>query len=373
VEPSRPTIYCHSGEQQCTVAVVTEHADNEAPTTREPRAPSGPSGLETLKVLRASANLPVFTVAALADYAGVDRSTVSTVLNRYAKKWFELDETHETDDPAGPKRVGRPPNRWRLRPDRIDEVADKVQSIRLNLPDADREEIDLSAHERESLLASATDALLRTEEADPNDVPHLVSIVRDAVATARENAPAEDSDRARSEFLECLASVVEAQTINDPAALDHAQARAFESAVAASTEMAAHEWIGLVSIALRAPGSVKLAPVLVEASHEHDVRARFPALAPDNAFARPKDGFVRLHDRRVEVVIASDVYLAFVDDTHLVEEHEQTVFVAERPESLLAVLKYHAPMVVDRGTADIRSEIAELVNRYGLGLATRLR
>ena len=355
------------------MSVVTEHA-HEAPTATGRRAPSRPSGLETLKILRASANLPAFTVAALADYAGVRRSTVSTVLDRYAEEWFEPDTTNEMEDPSRPKKVGRPPNRWRLRSDRINEVADKLRSIRSNLTESEREEINLGADEWDSLLATATDALLRTEAADPDDVPDLVSIVRDAVATARANAPTENSGRARTDFLDCLASVVEAQGTNDPTAIDHAQARALESAFAASSEMSAYEWNQLASIALRAPGSAMLAPVVVEASREQDVRARFPALEPDYGHDDLKHGLVRLHDRRM-TVDANDVYLTFVDNSHVIEEHEQTVFVADRPDYLLPFLKYHAHarVIFDRGSAEFPSEIAEMVNRYVLGLAARRR
>ena len=79
------------------------------------------TGVETIKTLVACLGVPDFTVDELARQAGVSRRTVDTVVRRYQHAFDRL--------PGGKQHgPGRPPVRWRLGTDHLDEVLEAVGS-----------------------------------------------------------------------------------------------------------------------------------------------------------------------------------------------------------------------------------------------------
>src|ERR1700740_2734013 len=80
------------------------------------------TGVETIKTLVACLGVPDFTVDELAQQTGVSRRTVDTVVRRYQHAFDKM--------PSGKQGVGpaRPPVRWRLRTDHLDEVLAAIDS-----------------------------------------------------------------------------------------------------------------------------------------------------------------------------------------------------------------------------------------------------
>ena len=324
-----------------------------------------PSGVKTLKTLRAAMDLPRFTVSSLAEYAGVSKRTVKTVLERYEQMFERLGPAEKVGD-----KPGRPPERYSLRPERIEEVTALVQSIRTSLTVPEQAEASgVDADVRDALLVSAADALTRTADADANDVPYLLNTVHSLVSTVRSAQKADVATEARADFLESVAQVVGTTLSKDQAALDAAQAQALTHAVAASTYMPAHEWLPLAGIALRAPSSVMLGPVMVDKALRPKMRSLFPTLILDPHREKLSERYVRLLDKRLPKlpIQLTDVYLAFVDDDVPSIPHENVVFVGKRPESFASVIKRRGLFVLKVDAASTRTEIAKAVNRYALG------
>ncbi len=328
-------------------------------------APTKPSGVKTLKTLRAAIDLPRFTVASLAEYAGVSKRTVNTVLRRYEQMFEGLAPAEKVDD-----KPGRPPKRYRLRPERIDEVAALVQSIQTSLTAPERAEASgVNADARDALLVTAADALARTADADADDIPYLLNAVRNSVSTVRSVQEADVATEARTDFLESVAQVVETTLSKDQADLDAAHAQALTHALAASAYMPAHEWLPLAGIALRAPSSVLLGPVIVDEALRPEMQSLFPTLILDPRHEKLSEHYVQLFDKRLPKppIQSTGVYLAFIDDNIPSISHDNVVFVGKRPESFAPIIKRRGSFVLKADTASTRTEIAKAVNRYALG------
>jgi hypothetical protein len=324
-----------------------------------------PSGVKTLRTLRAAMDLPRFTVASLAEYAGVSKRTVNTVLKRYEQMFEGLGPVEK----VGSKR-GRPPERYSLRPERIEEVAALVQSIQTSLPASARAEaLGVSADVSDALLVSAADALARTADADADDVPYLLDAVHSSVSTVRSAQKADIATEARMDFLESVEQVVRTTLSKDQVGLDAAQAQALTHAVAASAYMPAHEWLPLAGIALRTPSSVMLGPVMVDEALQPEIQSLFPTLILDPNREKLREHYVRLLDKRLPKLPTqlAGVYLAFVDDDAPSIPHENVVFVGKRPESFASVITRHGLFVLKADAPSTRTEIAKAVNRYALG------
>jgi hypothetical protein len=346
--------------------VIASAAARGATAKKRRAASAKPSGVQTLKVLRAAIDLPTFTVASLAEYAGVPKRTVATVCGRYEQMFERLGPTEKVEGMPG-----RPAERWSLRPERIDEIAALAQSIQTSLRAPMRAEASgLDADVRDALLVSAADALARTADADADDVPYLLSAVRNSLSTVRIAQEGDIATDARTDFLESVAQVVETSLSKDQVGLESAQAQALAHAVTASANMPAHEWLPLAGIALRAPGSVILGPVVVDEAQQPEMRSLFPALVPDPHREKPGEHYVRLFDRRLPKlpISAAGVYLAFIDHGMPSIAHDNVVCVSKRPESFLPVMKRRCSFVLEADAASTRTEIAKAVNRYALGL-----
>lgn len=336
-----------------------------APTEKGGTAPTKPSGVKTLKTLRAAIDLPKFTVASLAEYAGVSKRTVSTVLRRYEQMFEGLGPAEKVDG-----KLGRPSERYSLRPERIDEVAALVQSIQTSLTAPERAEVSgFNAEACDALLVTAADALVRTADADAEEVPYLLDAVRNSVSTVRSAQQGDVATKARTDFLESVAQVVATTLSKDQVGLDAAHAQALTHALAASAYMPAHEWLPLAGIALRAPSSVMLGPVIVDEAVRPEMQSLFPTLILDPHREELGEHYVRLFDSRLPKpsIQSTGVYLAFIDDNVPQIPHNNVVFVGKRPESFTSIMKRRGSFVLNADTARTRTEIAEAINRYALG------
>jgi hypothetical protein len=324
-----------------------------------------PSGVETLKTLRAAVDLPEFTVGSLAEYAGVSKGTVATVVsNRYNQLFERLGPVQKVEGKSG-----RPPERWSLRSECIDEVAALAQSLQTSLSAPERAQVSgVSTELRDTLLVSAADALARTSEADPDDVPYLLETVRNSLSSVRAAQEGDTLTEVRTDFIESVAQVVEMAMSKDQIGLDKAQARALVQAAAASQNMPAHEWLPLANIAVRAPSSVMLGPVIVDEAHRPKLLALFPNLVRDPRRAT-LGKLVRLFDKRspTPLIHSTDVYLEFIDHDAPAIRHDNVVFVGRQLELFAPVMKHGGEFVLEVDTASTRTEIAKAVNRYALG------
>jgi hypothetical protein len=325
-----------------------------------------PSGVETLKTLRAAVELPTFTLVSLAEYAGVSKLTVSTVRERY-KQMFKREVPSEKVE----GKPGRPPERWSLRPESIDEVADLAQSIRTSLTAPERAEAPgVNAEVRDALLVSAADALASTADANPKDVQYLLETVRNSVSTVRAAQEGDIATMAQTDFLESVAQVVSATFSKDQTGLEVAQARALADAVVTFPNIPAQRWLSLVKIALRAPSSVMLGSVIVDEKQRPQTLALFPNLIVEPLRGLLSKGYVRLIDKRLRkpAVQSTGVYLEFIDEGIPTDEHDNVVFVGKQRESFAPVMDQGGSFVLEVDTARTRREIANAVNSYALGL-----
>lgn len=134
----------------------------------------------------------------------------------------------------------------------------------------------MSADARDALLVTAADALARTADADADDIPHLLDAARSSVSIVRSVQDTDVGIQARTDFLESVAQVAETTVAKDQPGLDAAHAQALTHALAASAYMPAHEWLPLAGIALRAPSSVMLGPVIVDEALRPEMQSLFP-------------------------------------------------------------------------------------------------
>jgi cell division inhibitor SepF len=138
------------------------------------------TGVETIKTLVACLGVPDFTIDELAGQAGVSRRTVDTVVRRYRHAFDRL--------PVGKQQgPGRPPVRWRLRTDHLDEVRGAVGSHQAALGAGWRSQVaDAPGPDMvESSLMMAATAITRSRERDdPEQAKQLVAAARNSLAAA---------------------------------------------------------------------------------------------------------------------------------------------------------------------------------------------
>lgn len=79
------------------------------------------TGIETIKTLLGYIGVPDFTVDELAQRTGVSRRTVDTAVRRFQHAFERV-----SSDGKGHR--GRPPVRWKLRSDHLDELLAVVES-----------------------------------------------------------------------------------------------------------------------------------------------------------------------------------------------------------------------------------------------------
>ena len=325
-----------------------------------------PSGVETLKTLRAAVELPTFTVVSLAEYAGVSKLTVSTVRRRYEQMFKRVGLSEKVEG-----KPGRRLQRWSLRPESIDEVADLAQSIRTSLTASERTGAPgVNAEVRDALLVSAANVLASTADATPDDVQYLLETARNSVSTLRAAQEVDIATMARTDFLESVAQVVGATFSKDQTGLEAAQARALTGAVVAFPNMPADQWLPLAKIALHAPSSVMLGPVMVDDAQRPQTLALFPDLIVDPLRQLRSKGYVTLIDRRLREpsVQSNGVYLEFIDEGIPTDDHDNVVFVGKQRKSFAPVMDHGGSFVLEVNTARTRTEIANAVNRFALGL-----
>jgi DEAD/DEAH box helicase domain-containing protein len=204
------------------------------------------TGVETIKTLIACLGVPDFTVDELAQQAGVSRRTVDTVVRRYQHAFDRLPSGKQD----GP---GRPPVRWRLRADHLDEVVAAVDSHQAALSPGWRSELadapDSATVEASLIMAAA--ALARRPD-DARQTKQLVATARNSLAAAGfgpDGLPYAGHPgqvlAGRARFIAAVAEVVDARLSNDQQLIDEAQARAMPHVVDAARYMSAAEWMPL--------------------------------------------------------------------------------------------------------------------------------
>ncbi len=338
------------------------------------RALADATGVETIKTLVASLGVPDFTVDELAQQTGVSPKTVDTVVRRYLEAFDRL--------PSGKQgNPGRPPIRWRLRTDHLDEVLAVVDSHQAALgaggwrsevadtPDPDTVEA--------SIIMAAT-AVARASD-DAEQAKQLVAAARNSLAAAgfgSDGSPwADQPDQelaGRARFIAAAADVADACLSGDQQRIDKAQARAMPHLEDAKRYMSATEWMPLARKVLRAPGTVLSAPVLVEKDSVRYFRGLFPTL---RAYSQKEDvppGFVFMTDTRAEQSAASapvTSLLNFKDPAETKLKRAVTaaklpdcVVVSRKPEMLKPAAEYGALFILHRKNDATRADIANVIN-----------
>jgi hypothetical protein len=330
------------------------------------------TGVETIKTLVACLGVPDFTVDELARQAGVSRRTVDTVVRRYQYAFDRLPSGKQD----GP---GRPPVRWSLRADHLDEVLAAVDSHQSALGPGWRSEV-ADAPEPDTVetsLIMAAAALTRGSD-DPEQAEQLVAAARNSLTAAgfgpdgspwTEKPDQELAGRAR--FIAAVADVVDACLSGDQQRIDGAQARAMPLLEDAKRYMSATEWLPLAQRVLLAPGTVLSAPVLVEENSVSYFRKLFPTL---KAFLRKKDvpaGFVFMADTRAEQPTSSAPVTFLLNFKNSAETKRRwagsarvpdCVVVSRKPEVLAPAAEYGADFILHRGNETAKAEIANAVN-----------
>jgi hypothetical protein len=217
---------------------------------------AGITGVETIKTLVACLGVPDFTIDELAQQAGVSRRTVDTVVRRYQQAFDRLPGGKQD----GP---GRPPVRWRLRTDHLDEVLEAVDSHQSALGAGWRSEVaDAPGRDTvESSLIMAAAAVTRRSD-DPEQAKQLVAAARNSLAAAGFDSDGSpwtgqpDHELAgRARFIAAVADVVDSCLTGDQQRIDLAQARAMPHLEDAKRYMPATEWLPLAQRVLLAPGT----------------------------------------------------------------------------------------------------------------------
>ncbi|MCA1706655.1 MAG: hypothetical protein LC808_26680 [Actinobacteria bacterium] len=335
------------------------------------------AGVETIKTLAAAVGVPSFTVASLAESSAVAPRAVDTVLRRYPAMF-------ETLTPAAPTGVGRPPTRWRLRAERIDDVAARVGELQSALG-GERGLLELKPPEpdlTEASLLMAADAVASASPNDPDVASLLLSAARDSLVAAGvdpdSSTPAEFDNvdlwhRARA--IASVIDVVDACMEGDQERIDDAQARSLPMVVEAAANMPADQWLPLVRRVIEAPGTVIAAPVLVGVPHE-SLTALFPTLTVQEHDQVP-EGYSYLCDSR-SMLPASDPVTCLLfphDEPELeglfsrnIRGPMSCVVVSDQPAILGSALEHGAHFVLHRSDTTTRASIAKVVNRLAMGL-----
>jgi hypothetical protein len=264
------------------------------------------TGIETIKMLVASLEVPDFTIDELAQRASISRRTVDTVLRRY-KHAFEKVSTSRQEG------RGRPSVRWRLRPEHLDDVVAAVNAHQSALSKADRAvDADAPGSDRaEASMIMAAVAISRTSD-DAEELTELVVAARYSLVTAGFSAgglplASQPSPElaARALLVAAVTDVVDACASADQRRIDEAQARAMPLILEARDSLAAAEWIPLAQRVVLAPGTVLSAPVLVGNDSVGYFNQLFPNLKAIAARDDDPVGFVRMSDTRVESSLQS--------------------------------------------------------------------
>jgi hypothetical protein len=340
------------------------------------------TGVETIKTLIACLGVPTFTVDELAQQAGVSRRTVDTVVRRYQDAFDKLPSGKQ----GGP---GRPPVRWRLRADHLDEVVAAVDSNQAALSVGQRSDLagaPESAMAEASLIMAVT-ALARRSD-DAGQTKQLVATARNSLAAAGFGSdglpyagqPGQEL-AGKARFIAVVADVVDACLSEDQQLIDEAQARAMPHVVDAARYMSVTDWMPLTQKVILAPGTVLSAPVLVEKNSLKYFRKLFPTL---QSFLRKKDvpaGFVFMTDTRAEQPAVSTPVTSLVNFQDLVETRRKlaetatrpdcVAVVSSRPEVLGPAAEHGAHFILYRGNQATKTEIANVVNSHaawGVGL-----
>jgi hypothetical protein len=264
------------------------------------------TGIETIKTLVASLAMPDFTVDELARQADVSRRTVDTILRRYKQAFEKMSAPRHTGR-------GRPPVRWRLRPEHLDAVVAAVKSHQSALSKAGQAigSSTPSSDRAEASMIMAAVAISRTSD-DAEELAQLVVAARYSLAAAGFSAdglplsgqPSQEL-AGKALLVAAVTDVVDACASNDQERIDEAQARAMPRVIEATEYLAASEWLPLAQRVVLAPGTVLSAPVLVGKDSVGYFNQLFPNL---EAIATQDDvpaGFVRMSDTRVEPSLKS--------------------------------------------------------------------
>jgi hypothetical protein len=325
--------------------------------------------------------VPDFTVDELAQQTGVSRRTVDTVVRRYQHAFDRLPSGKQN----GP---GRPPVRWSLRTDHLDEVLAAVDLHQSALGTGWRSEA-ADAPEPDTVEASlimAAAAITRGSD-DPEQAKQLVAAARNSLAAAGFDSDGSPWTRqpdqelaSRARFIAAVADVVDACLSDDQQRIDQAQARAMPHLEGAKRYMSATEWLPLAQRVLLAPGTVITPPVLVEENSVSYFRKLFPTL---RAFLRKKDvpaGFVFMTDTRAEqpALSAPATFLLNFKDSAETRRRwpgsataPDCVVVSRKPEVLAPAAEYGAGFILHRENKTAKTEIANAVNSraaWGVGL-----
>ena len=330
------------------------------------------TGIETIKTLVACLGVPDFTVGELAQQTGVSRRTVDTVVRRYQYAFDRL-ATGKQDRP------GRPPVRWRLRSDHLDEVLAAVDSHQSALDAGWQSEVaDAPGHDTaEASLIMAAAALARGSD-DTEQAKQLVAVARNSLAAAGFNSDGspwtgqpDQGLAGRARFIAAIADVADACLSGDQQRIDQSQARAVPHLEEAKLYMSAAEWVPLAQKVLRAPGTVLSAPVLIEKSSVSYFRKLFPTL---RAPLRKKDtpaGFVFMTDSRGEQPVSSTPVMALFEFKNSAKAKKKwadlgtlpdCVVVSKKTEVLETAAEYGAHFILHRENQATKIEIANAVN-----------
>ena len=317
------------------------------------------TGVETIKTLVACLGVPDFTIDELARQAGVSRRTVDTVVRRYQHAFDRLP----ADKQHGP---GRPPVRWRLRTDHLDEVLEAVGSHQSALGAGWRSQVaDAPGPDTvESSLMMAATAITRTHGSDdPEQAKQLVAAARNSLAAAGFDSDGSpwtghpDQELAgRARLIAAVADVVDSSLSGDQLRTGHRgqltgpqQPDAAEQAIADACRQA-DETLTLV----RASAD----EVLANATHQAeqitgDARARAESL--ERAAMDTAARVLTLAQQTVDQVLADARREADEILTKAALRAEQTVA------RVLADAPREATQTVDQVLADARREADEIL------------
>jgi hypothetical protein len=337
------------------------------------------TGVATIKTLVASLGVPDFTIDELAQQTGVSRKTVDTVLRRYEHAFERVPAVRQ----AG---RGRPPVRWRLRSEHLDEVVAAVESHQSALSIGLRAEAVGSpdADSAEAALIMAAVAIARTSD-DARETAQLVSAARHSLAAAGfgpdgspwTGQPSQELS-GKAHLVASVADVVEACASNDQGRIDKAQAQAMPHVMEAAQYMPASEWLPLAQRVALAPGTVLSAPVLVGKKSVNYFNRLFPSLKALAEQHNVPSGFVCMSDTRAPSLFWSGpaTFLLWSKDpdetrqefAHVVNPFNFVV-VSSRPEVLKPVIERGAQFVLQRGSSVTKTEIANVVNWRACGFS----
>lgn len=339
------------------------------------------TGIETIKTLVGAVSVPDFTVDELAQQTGVSRRTVDTVRRRYKEAFERLPSSDQVSR-------GRPPVRWRLRSDHIDDVVAAVKSHQSALDGGWRARVaeppgdDLAA----ASLTMAVSAIAHISD-DAGETRQLLSAARHSLAAAGFNPDGSpwahqlDGELAgKAGLVATVADLADACLAGDQQQIDQAQARALPQVALAARHMPVAEWLPLAQRVVQAPGTVLSAPILVAKASLGFFSRLFPTLRSSRQNRTVPSGFVLMADTRAEPPASSAPATSLVcwqDPAETVREFaharepEDYVVVSSKPDVLGPVLDHGAHFVLLRDHSMAKERIANIVNRRACGFEVR--